>query len=105
MKKIFLTAMLLCGITVSTNAAGVELPPSIGGIQGTEFQMKLMEQQRFRREEYNEYKDMKTQKEERNKKLNLQKNFSETQQIKPVNQPPEVNIIKENGQIKLVPVK
>lgn len=105
MKKILLTAILFCGITLGANAAGMELPPSIGGIQGTEFQMKLMEQQRFRQEEYNEYKDMKTQKEERNKKLNLQKNFDQTQQIKPINQPPEVDIIKENGQIKLVPIK
>lgn len=105
MKKILLLSILLMGIGLTADAVEVVLPPSVGGLQSPNSQMRLLEQQQFRKEEYNEFKDMKQQKEEKNKKLNLQENFNPETQIKPVNQSSEVNLIKENGQLKLVPVK
>jgi len=105
MKKILILTAIILGTTLSASAMDIVMPPSVGGLQSPDSQMRLMEQQRFRQEEYNEFKDMKQQKEERNKKLNLQEKFDRQNQVKPVSQPQEVNLIRENGQLKLVPIK
>ncbi len=99
-KAIILSCILLSGI-MSAKAAEVYLPPSLGGIQDTGFQMRLMEEQRFRQDEYNEYKEMQPQKEERNRKLNLQEKFEKDSQSQTPAYTPDVNLIRENGQLKL----
>ncbi len=100
-KTIILSCILLLG--AAANAAGVDfaLPPSVGGLQNTDFQMRLMDQQRFRQEEYDEYKDMQQQKEERNQKINLQQKFEQQQKATTPTYTPDVNLIRENGELKL----
>lgn len=106
MKKILLLSLTLFVLNnlsvkaVEFNTAPVEnFSNQFWGMQSPENQFKLMEQQRFRQEEYNEFKDMKTQKEERNKKINLQKQLEETHTVPSYNQ--DVDIIQENNELKI----
>ena len=101
MKQILILSCILFGGAISVQAADIYLPPAVGGIQNTDFQMRLMEEQRFRQEEYNEYKEMQPQKEERNRKLNLQEKFEQNKEAQTPKYTPEVNLIRENGQLKL----
>ncbi len=106
MKKILILSILLMGSTAL--AIDVSMPVGtmlndLGGMQNTNSQLKLMEQQNFRRQEYNEFDDMKQVKEERNKKLEYEKKLEERAQT-PVQQP-NVDFVNDNGQIKIQKVE
>lgn len=103
MKRLIILSCLIFGSAMSAKAIDVVMPPIVNGLQNTDSQMRLIEQQRFRQEEYNEFKDMKQQKEERNKEIDLEEKFNE-QQKQTQKYTPEVNLIRENGQLKLKPV-
>ena len=104
-KNIILTLLILLGSTITVNAVEFNAMPygtpqtDFGGMQSPQSQFKLLEEQRFRREEYNEFKDMKQQKDERNKKINLQQQLEETNTVPDYKQ--DVNLIQENGEIKI----
>ncbi len=109
MKKILLLTMLL-GISASVFAA--DIPMSVGNfvndvstMQNPYNQLKLLEEQRFRSEEYNEFNDMKAVKEARNKKIELEQEYNAVQQQQRqqslFNTNDRVEIIRENGQIKI----
>lgn len=63
MKKIILTAVLLATSVGIASAAGIDVIPALpignelGNMQNTSSQIRLMEQQKFRQEEYNDYND------------------------------------------------
>ncbi|MEE3349147.1 MAG: hypothetical protein VZR09_03825 [Candidatus Gastranaerophilaceae bacterium] len=108
MKKIAILSVIL---TFGLGAYAMDIPPSVGqlindvgNMQNTESQLKLLQEDRFRKEEYNEFKDMKQVKEARNKKIQLEQNYREIQnqqqsQINGYNQ--DINFVKENGRIIL----
>lgn len=103
MKKFIVLSSLMLGVSAGAYAADIVLPPSVGGLQSPQSQMQLIEQQRFRQEEYDEFKDMKQQKEAKNQKLNLEESFKEQQTQSP-QYTPDVNLIEKNGQLILSPV-
>lgn len=109
MKKILILslAILAGALTVSAANLSDNLISSaftdFAGMQNPTNQFNLMEQQRFRQEEYNEFKDMKQQKEEKNKKIELQNEYKQETKVPPTNQ--NVNFINENGQIKIMPIQ
>lgn len=109
MKKILILSlsMLVGVLTVSAANLSDTLISStftdFAGMQNPMNQFNLMEQQRFRQEEYNEFKDMKQQKEEKNKKIELQNEYKQETKLPPTNQ--NVNFIKENGQVRIMPIQ
>ncbi len=110
MKKILILTMLL-GMSASVFAA--DIPMSVGNfvndvstMQNPYNQLQLLEEQRFRNEEYNEFNDMKAVKEARNKKINLENEYNQIQQQQRqqrslFNGNDNVEIIRENGQLKI----
>lgn len=109
MKKISILLLLTFCFNLPVLAIDVPMPVGtmlndVGGMQNTNSQLKLLEQQNFRREEYNEFKDMKQVKEERNKKLEYEKKLEE--QTKPSVIPSQnVDFVNDNGQIKIKSVE
>jgi len=72
MKKILTLLVLMSfGLVASADEFGSigGLINDIGGMQNTDSQLKLLEQQRFRQEEYDDFKDMKDVKAKRNQKI------------------------------------
>ena len=63
MKKIILSAFVLVMSAGFAAAAGIDVIPALpignelGNMQNTSSQIRLMEQQKFRQEEYNDYND------------------------------------------------
>ena len=109
MKKIITISILILTGTISASAANLKpllissTFTDFAGLQNPTNQFNLMEQQRFRQEEYNEFKDMKQQKEARNEKIRLQNAPKQETTLPAPNQ--NVNFINENGQIKIMPVQ
>ena len=111
MKKILL-ATILIGFGIAAHAADMAggLMPGFSsaytdmtGIQNPNSELRLLQQHRFRQEEYNEFQDMKQVKEARNRKIRLeQKMQNGGQQMRPVNTySNDVNFVRENGKIIL----
>lgn len=106
MKRI-LTLTLLLGFGLTAGAADMGMPlgnlmNDVGTMQNTNSQLQLMEQQRFRQEEYNEFQDMKKVKEARNKKLDLEQQMP---QQRPATYNSDVEFVRENGRLILRSVK
>lgn len=109
MKKILTLTMLL---GLGANVFAADIPMSVGNfvndvttMQNPYNQLQLLEEQRFRSEEYNEFNDMKAVKEARNKKIELEQEYNAVQQQQRqqslFNTNDRVEIIRENGQIKI----
>lgn len=109
MKKIFILSLSIFAGALTVSAANLSdnlissAFTDFAGMQNPMNQFNLMEQQRFRQEEYNEFKDMKQQKEEKNKKIELQNEYKQETKLPQINQ--DVNFIKENGQIRIMPIQ
>ena len=109
MKKILILSLAILAGALTVSAANLSdtlissTLTDFAGMQNPMNQFNLMEQQRFRQEEYNEFKDMKQQKEEKNKKIELQNEYKQETKVPPTNQ--NVNFINENGQIKIMPIQ
>ena len=74
----------------------------ISGMQSPESQLRLLEQQKFRHEEYNEFDDMKQVKEARNKKIELEQQYQQTTNKRPAyTNTNNINFVNENGKIIL----
>lgn len=106
MKKVLILTLLL-GFGLSSMAYDVgpqmgTLLNDVGAMQNTNAELKLMQQERFRQEEYNEFQDMKKVKEARNKKLDLEQQMP---QQKPATYTNDVEFVNENGRLILRPVK
>lgn len=106
MKK-YLVMALLIGLGLSASANDIPMPignllNDVGTMQNTDAQLKLMEEQRFRQEEYNEFQDMKKVKEARNKRLELEQQMP---QQRPAAYNSDVEFVRENGKLILRSVK
>jgi len=112
MKKILLTTLLICfGLSAAQAAdyAGGSLPPGFGpayadmtGLQNTNSQLELLEQQNFRRTEYNEFQDMKQVKAARNKKIELEQQMEKIDKSRPIyDGNSNLNFVRENGKLML----
>lgn len=104
MKKVITSAFVVFMTASSVFAAGFDLPPmpignEIGNMQNTNSQMRLMNQQRFRQEEYNDYKNDNL-KETREKKAQEYKQYEEQKQ-KLYSPSQNIDFVKENGHIIL----
>ena len=104
MKKIILSAFVLvmsAGFAVAAGIDGLPILPignEIGNMQNTSSQIRLMEQQKFRQQEYNDYQDnlqeVKAERARQYKKYQEQKTklYSPSQNI---------DFVNENGRIIL----
>ena len=112
MKKILgiFTLVTICTLSCSSvNAEG--LGPIIStfshdnaGMQNPYQELRLLEQNKFRKTEYNEFDDMKTVKEKRNNKLKYEQKLQEP--ARPTTpQSSDVQLYMENGQLKLKSVQ
>lgn len=104
MKKFILTAFIIVFTAGIVSAAGFDAPPitplgnEIGNMQNTNNQMRLMNQQRFRQEEYNDYKDnMQTVK---SKRAQEYKQYQEEKE-KLYSPSQNIDFVNENGRIIL----
>ena len=100
MKKYLILAMLF-GFGLSVSANDIPMPVGtlmndVGTMQNTNAELKLMEQERFRQEEYNEFQDMKKVKEARNKRLELEQQMP---QQRPAAYNNDVEFVRENGKL------
>lgn len=99
---IFLFVLTLMG--QCANSAGIfETTPfqsDVGRLQNPTQDLKLLEQDRFRKNEYNEFDDMKAVKEKRNKKLEYEQKLQEPEKPR-VQNSSDVRLYMENGQLKL----
>ena len=110
MKKILLLGLIV-GFGLSACAAdfaGGSMPgfgnaySDITGLQNPNSELKLLEQQRFRKEEYNEFQDMKQVKEKRNKKIELEQQMKQVDQNRPTYGGTQgINLYRENGRLIL----
>ena len=102
MKKYLVLAVLLgFGLSVSANDIGMPmgtLMNDVGAMQNTNAELKLMQQDRFRQEEYNEFQDMKKVKEARNRKLELEQQMPQQKSATYNN---DVEFVRENGKLIL----
>ena len=101
MKKLLILSLLL-GVGLCAGANDIPMPVGnlindIGNMQNPNSQLKLLEEQKFRQEEYNEFKDMKEVKAKRNKQLELEQEAK--QQVRTYND--DVQFIQENGRLML----
>ena len=111
MKKILVSFIVVgtCSLMLQTaNAAGVfdtsPIQSDVGRLQNPYQDLKLLEQDRFRKTEYNEFDDMKTVKEKRNNKLKYEQKLQEP--ARPTTpQSSNVQLYMENGQLKLKSVQ
>lgn len=108
MKKItILSVIFACGLGVYAS----DIPPGMGGLindfgymQNSDAQFKLLQEDMFRKEEYNEFQDMKQVKEARNKKIQLEQQYQDVQHqqrgaVPTYNQ--DINFVNENGRMML----
>lgn len=111
MKKNFLAIISLFALTLTTqvaNSAGImDVSPfqsDVGRLQNPNQDLKLLEEERFRKTEYNEFDDMKAVKEKRNKKLEYEQKLQEPSKPS-VPASSDVQLYLENGQMKLKSVQ
>ena len=104
MKKIILSVLVLVMTAGFSVAAGVIDVPAfpigneIGNMQNTSGQIRLMEQQKFRQEEYNDYQD--NLKEVKAQRVKQYQQYQE--QKKRLYSPSQnIDFVKENGHIIL----
>ncbi len=108
MKKLALL-IIACGICTSTVGAYPEIPPSavndIQGLQGIHrHDMQLMQQQIFRKQEFDETKDIQAQKEKKKRELENADIRSDDPALKKIlekRKTKDVNFVEENGEIKI----
>ncbi len=102
--SIFLLALLNCtsvlanpGIEAGGMMNLINSPMGIGGNQIHD--MKMIDDMKFRYQEYNDYKDMQEQKDAKNKEFEL----TEPAMKRIYNQQPKQNVqfVEQNGQIKI----
>ena len=106
---LILTAILSAGLSVAAVDYGLpmgNLMNDVGSMQNTNSQLKLMQQQRFRQEEYNEFQDMKAVKNARNEKLKLDEEYEQikaqqSQNRNIFNSPSDMGFVRENGTLML----
>ncbi len=79
-------AILSVILAFGLGAYAIDVPPSVGGLvndvgymQNTDSQLRLLQEDRFRKEEYNEFQDMKQVKEARNKRVKLEQEYQNVQ--------------------------
>lgn len=105
MKKGIIIVMLLsAGLAAGASDIGPamgNLLNDVGTMQNTNAELKLMQEQRFRQEEYNEFQDMKQVKAARNKKIELEQ---EATQQRPRTYTNDVEFVRENGRLILKPI-
>lgn len=94
MKKFLLAGVLFSVLSLSAGAIDFGVMQSSNNPQ-----LRLLQQQEFRKEEYNEFKDMKEVKENRNKKLEYEQRIKNPK--KPLDLDRDVQFINENGQVKI----
>ncbi len=106
MKKKLIFTVLLAAAGLSAFSADFTLPAAnvmtdLGTMQNTDAQLRLLEQQQFRKKEFNEFKDMKEFKAQQNKELEDEQRLQteEGKILPPENE--DVDFIRENGQIKI----
>lgn len=104
MKKLILTVAVLSITAGVAGAVGMDLTPiqaignEIGNMQNTSSQIRLMEQQKFRQEEYNDYNDN-LQEVKANRAKQYQQYQDEKKRLYSPSQ--NLNFVKENGRIIL----
>lgn len=105
MKRFFtatLTILLTAGLA---SAIGFDVPPTIqmgneiGNMQNTNNQMRLIEQQRFRKDEYNDYKEDNIQEVKAKKAREYKQYQGVNEKIYTPNQ--NMDFVNENGRIIL----
>ena len=104
MKKLVLTVAVLSMAAGVAGAAGMDYAPllpignEIGNMQNTSSQIRLMEQQKFRQEEYNDYNDNLQE-----VKAKRAKQYQQYQEEKKRLYSPSqnLNFVRENGRIIL----
>ncbi len=108
MKKIVILSMVI-GLGLSANAMDYSAPiggliNDVGGMQNTDAQLKLLEQDYFRKHEYNEFQDMKEVKDARNKKIMLEQDYNNVQreqQYRSNFYHQDVDFVRENGKLMI----
>ena len=101
MKKILLTGLLI-SLTLNAMPAMCSWYTDISGMQNPNNELRLLDQQRFRNEEYNEFRDMKQVKERRNKKIELEQQMKQVEQRRPsAGNSQNINLYRENGRLIL----
>ena len=110
MKKILVLSILLsfgiCAYAEDFGSVG-GLMNDIGGMQNPYSQLKLLEEQKFRQEEYNDFQDMKDVKAKRNQKIELEQEYAQIQQQQKQqrslfnNTDNNIEFKRENGQLML----
>ena len=111
MKKFLISLIFAgtCSLMLQTaDAAGVfyasPIQSDVGRLQNPYQDLKLLEQDRFRKTEYNEFDDMKTVKEKRNNKLKYEQKLQAPARTT-TPQSSDVQFYMENGQLKLKSVQ
>ena len=108
--KFLLMTVFISGLAQVVSAAGIDFggngfngfAANSAGMQNPNQELRLLDQNRFRRDEYNEFDDMKTVKEKRNKKIEVEQKLKEQAQKQPQrSQGSDVQFYMENGQLKL----
>ena len=102
LQQILLTGLLIIGISPSALAVGESLGgfnPAMGAGATSVHDLQMINDMKFRYQEYNDYKDLKEQKNNKNKEFQL----TEPAMKKIYNQKPKQNVqfIEENGKIKI----
>ena len=104
MKKIIASVFLMFMTVGISNAAGIDLPAfpignEIGNMQNTNSQMRLMNEQRFRQEEYNDYKNDNIKEVQAQRAKQYQQYQEEKQKLYSPSQ--NLDIVRENGRLIL----
>ena len=110
MKKILFATLLVTAFGLSAYSADFASGSmqgfgsaygDISGMQNPNSQLKLLEEQKFRQEEYNEFEDMKQVKARRNKKIELEQQLNETRTQPAYTNPQKIEFVRENGKLIL----
>ena len=104
MKKIIASVFLMFMTVGISSAAGIDVPAfpignEIGNMQNTNSQMRLMNEQRFRQEEYNDYKNDNIKEVQAQRAKQYQQYQEEKQKLYSPSQ--NLGIVRENGRLIL----
>ena len=104
MKKIIASVFLMFMTVGISSAAEIDVPAfpignEIGNMQNTNSQMRLMNEQRFRQEEYNDYKNDNIKEVQAQRAKQYQQYQEEKQKLYSPSQ--NLGIVRENGRLIL----
>lgn len=104
MKKFIASAFIVFLSAGLAGAAGIDVPAfpignEIGNMQNTNSQMRLMNEQRFRQEEYNDYKNDNIKEVQAQRAKQYQQYQEEKQKLYSPSQ--NIDFVRENGRLIL----